>query len=294
MAPQHLISIIVFFPLLTFGSIAAYGNPESEELRPISIEEAEAIIRLQREAVETKTREIKAAIASVPALDERVITTKDRHIIVRRVDPQELPPSVEPSTESASTVATASPELMGEADEKSFESISLGANVFGDQYSEITWRDTESGEAFTVWTNVSLAYLQPVSVFEDDNTRYDYFGFITFYDYRAELERIEQATELGCEVEMRWKEPPVTFSNEYYEYVVTGDAVNVPEKLYRQLDALFAYYLANEAELEIQYKNAQTMEVARKKDLAENPPIPSDSVTNFWPGENSVYLKEDK
>lgn len=280
--------------LLCLFSCLNFAFADTDDVAPqlLSEEEAETIVRSQREARETRARDIRQSIIAIPALDQRVTDMGERKIVVRRVAHaesfkiEESPASSERLDEDSS-----SPNW----EEVAHETISMAANVYGYDYSEITWRDMETREEFVVWTNISLNFLRPISTFVDGQTHYDYFGFIYPYDYDTEHERLLKAAEAGFEVEPRWKEPPVTLSEDYYEYVVVAaDPSTVPETLYRQLDALFGYYLENKTELEISYKNARTMEAARKKDLAENPPEPTDSVTNFWPGENSVYLDKSK
>lgn len=281
------------FAALVLASPFNFVSSGETNLKLLSDGDATAIVRAQREARETRADEIRQSIIAVPALDQRVVEIGERKVVVRRVAQAESFQEVEvPIMSKSSDVIGSLPPFEGEIIN---ETISMAANVYGDDYSEITWRDLETREEFAVWTNICLNYLSPISTFIDGQTHYDYFGFIYPYDDKAEEERLVKAAELGYEVESRWKEPPVTLSEDYYEYVVVAaDPSAVPEKLYRQLDALFGYYLENKTELEIRYKNARTMEAARKKDLEENPPEPKESITNFWPGENSVYLDKSK
>ncbi|MFQ3270206.1 MAG: putative HAF family extracellular repeat protein [Lentimonas sp.] len=258
-------------------------------------EQALEIVTNRRAEKELRAKATRLALKSVPALDERVIERSDSNILVRRVAPvaEQLQADTDTVKESVQIANDLNP--FEQAMEINFETISMAANIYGDEHSEITWRDTETRQEFTIWTNVNMRYLRPIPSNSAGNTHYDYFGFIHPYDYEAELERVKRAEELGYDAQSRWKESPILFSDEYYEYVVIAeDSTIVPEKLYRQLDTVLSYYLSNKAELEIRHHNAQTMEAARKLSLNENPPEPVDSVTNFWPSKNSVYLKKNR
>jgi hypothetical protein len=160
-----------------------------------------------------------------------------------------------------------------EAAEYVHENISLGANVYGDEYSEIKWRDPDTGKTVSVWTNISLNYLKPIVSFTADDVHYDYFGFVTNYTREGDEARMKMFKELGYEAESQWKYPPVRLSSDYSEYYVDApwDA-EIPEKLHRQLSALFAYYLKNEEKFKIEYLNSRTLQAAREANLKANPP----------------------
>lgn len=259
--------------------------------------EAKSIVRSQRLAEEADAAAIRRAVESVPAVDERIIKQNGREIKARLVS---LPDNSKAIREAFFCHASCKGKLrLSQRSDYTnlpiVEFISLGANVYGEEYSEIIWRDQETREEFVVWTNVNLFYMHSFQILDVGDYQYHYFGFITAFSRESERIRIEMAKAHGFEAQSRWKEPPVNFSDDSYEYVVVADDVaQVPEKLYRQLDALLSEYLSRKTEWEISYKNARTLEAARQQDLKENPPTPEDSVTNFWPGENSVYLKKNE
>ena len=287
------------FSLFGFGALCCLSlivhadpSPSGEETdinwqeRLLTPEQAEAIVEPRRLANEAAERERRSAALSLPALEQRVIDKGEQKIVFRRVARQ---PEVEPAeVEARSEAVVLSPEVLAawEASQKvPHEQISMAANVYGEDYSEITWRDTETREEFTVWTNVNLNYLRPIDSFSADGYQYDYFGFIYPYDREAEKERLAAATEAGYPAESRWKYPPVVFSKEYFEYFVdAAPGALVPEKLYRQMDALFAYYLAHREEFEVRHKNAVLLQAAHEKNLKERPPVePKEVIMNYTP-----------
>ncbi|MFP4068669.1 MAG: hypothetical protein ACLFVC_00680 [Opitutales bacterium] len=293
------------FSLLGFGTLCCFSllvhavpSPSGKaadinwQERLLTQEEAEAIVESRRLAHEAEERRRRKAALSLPALEQRVVDKGEKKIVFRRVAklPERKPAELRASTGAVKV----SPEVLSaweESQKMTHEQISMAANVYGGDYSEITWRDTETRAEFTVWTNVNLNYLRPIDSFSADGYRYDYFGFIHAYDRESERERLAAAAEAGYPAESRWKQPPVVFSNENFEYFVdAGRTDRVPEKLYRQMDALFAYYLAHREEFEIRHKNAAMLQAARLKSLKERPPVePKEVIMNYTPlrGENA-------
>jgi hypothetical protein len=272
-----------------------YAETLTSRVELISDAEALVLVKANRDASEARATEIRRSLKAVPALDQRVIPKNGSNILMRRVAPSKTPSLSAKSAINEGFRAVKGANLFAEAVKIEYESISLAANVYGDAYSKITWRDEETWEEFVVWTNISIRYLGLITSITDGHRRYDCFGFIYPYSKESEAARIQWAAELRYEAVTRWEVPPVTLSMEYYEYLVVADETRiVPEKLYRQLDVVLGYYLKERGALEVSYKNSQTMAAARQKDLKENPPIPVDSVTNFSPGLNSVYLGRDQ
>lgn len=267
---------------------STYSQTQSEDNLPklLSNAEAEAIIkdrRAQREASEEAYR--KQALDQT-AIEERTLVKGKQKILFRKVEalPQ-LKASVQDTADESSATSnsgTANFELIAEY---RHENISLGANVYGDKYSEVTWRDTETGKTVTVWTNFSLNYLKPIVSFSSGDVHYDYFGFVTNYTLEGEETRIQVAKEHGYDAESRWKYPPVSLSDNTNEYYIEAPwDTEIPDKLYRQLDALFGYYLEHEERFRIEYLNAKALHAAYKADLKANPPKePKEVIMNYTP-----------
>ncbi|TVP81971.1 MAG: hypothetical protein EA353_00995 [Puniceicoccaceae bacterium] len=254
--------------------------------RLLTPEQAEAMVESGRLAVEAQEYLRREAALSIPALEQRVADIGDQQVVFRRVAELEKP---ELAQVEASSVKTAlSPALLAawkERQEQIHERISMAVNVYGGEYSEITWRDTETRKEYTVWTNVNLYYLRPINAFVSDGYRYDYFGFIYTFDRESERQRIEMAAKFGYHAESRWKIPPFVFSGEHYEYFVdAAPDAQVPEKLYQQLDALFAYYAEHREEFEVRRKNTDMLQAARKQSLEARPAgKPKQIIMNYTP-----------
>jgi hypothetical protein len=247
---------------------SAFGQELPKLLSP---EEAQSIVEDRRAKNDAAEKAYRREALGQAALAERSINKGGQKIRFRRVAAGER-------VEVADAIESKSVDLsmdsrFAEAAEYVHENISLGANVYGDEYSEITWRDPETGQTVTVWTNISLNYLKPIVSFTADDIHYDYFGFVMSYTREGDEARMKMAKELGYEAESQWKYPPVRLSADYHEYYVDApwDA-EIPEKLHRQLSALFAYYLKNEEKFKIEYLNSRTLQAAREANLKSNPP----------------------
>ena len=268
---------------MTVSITYADETVEADLPKLLTQKEAEAIVkdrRAKKEAAETAHR--NAALAQ-SATEVRVVNKGAQKIVFRKVALAPRSEATVPSKELvANTEATASLEI---PTEYLHESISLGASVYGDEYSKIKWRDTTNGQTVTVWTNISLNFLKPIVSFSYEGVQYDYFGFVTSYTQEDEAARIQFAQEQGHHAESHWEYPPVSFSSDYYEYFVDApwDA-EIPEKLYRQLNALFNFYLEGEERFRIEYLNTKTLQAAHEADLKANPPQKAKQVImNYTP-----------
>ncbi|NBB78221.1 MAG: hypothetical protein GVY36_02070 [Verrucomicrobia bacterium] len=235
----------------------------------------------------------KAELEAAPATTSRFIQKKDHQITITRVAPPALKNATLPDSadkEQSSPLTRAEFEARM-TDQPEQQSISVSVMVFGDEYSKILWRKPRSAEErsdapgeFEIWTNAPLKYLTPISSFERDDVVYNYFGFCETISREGELRRSALAKERGFAYESRWQESPVDFAPGQLEYVVTQPANRpVPPELYKQMDALFAHYLENEATLKTAYQRQQALNKAREAYRKENPPQPKDTVINFHP-----------
>jgi hypothetical protein len=243
--------------------------------------EATAIVVAQEEAKVASYQAKLAKLSNVEVVNTRTVDHNGQQLIINAIKPPVLEAAPEPETEQGD--ATTPAEFFSEAQEFISETISMGGNVYGNEHSKITWRDSETGATFVVWSNVSLNFLRPMMSFKVGDYDYNYFGFVTSYTREMDEQRQQFAAEHGAEVEPLWEEPPVSFTEEQYEYYVeTDDSSQIPEKLYRQLDAIFGHYLANKEAWEVEYHNSQKLAEKRKEYLEANPPVPQPTVINFW------------
>jgi len=248
-------------------------NPAFAQELPklLSPAEAQSIVEDRRAKNDAAEEAYRREALGQAALAERTITKGGQKIRFRRVaagERIEVADAIEPKSADLTMDSR-----FAEAAEYVHENISLGANVYGDEYSEITWRDPDTAQTVSVWTNISLNYLKPFVGFTEDDIHYDYFGFVTNYTREGDEARMKMFKELGYEAESQWKYPPVRLSSDYNEYYVDApwDA-EIPEKLHRQLSALLGFYSANEEKFKREYLNSRMLQAAREADLKSNPP----------------------
>jgi len=283
----------IFSNFLLFLAISGglFGHGKVQVPQPLTPAEADAIVAAEAAAKEARYEARRAKLEGAEVVESRTVGVGERPVRINRVKPAALEKPASPGVAASPAQSKMSPEMSPEQWAAHIESrqvlihehISLGAKVFGDEHSEITWRDRETDEEFVVWTNVNLNYLSPVVSIRDGGYDYAYFGFVTKHTREEEKARRAFAAEKGFEVESRWKAPPVAFSGDGAEYVVVAeDKSRVPAKLYRQMDALLGYYLTNREALETRHHNVAVLREAREKYREANPPEPRETVVNFW------------
>lgn len=282
-----------FFALAFLVLFHAQLTAETATVEMISQSEAEAIIQARMEAKADRDAAMRQTINAATVLQETVVKRGTQDVIVRRVA---APPASALGDEEAPKPEQAiSKDIAFEfpVDPRRHETISVSAQIFDDLYSKVVWRDTETGQTFDLWTNINMVYLNPLSAFDTEHAHYNYFAMAETITQSGEEERRKAAAKMGYAYQSRWEHPPVELSDEIFEYVVvTETKAPVPEKLYEQMDALFAFYLEERDSLEASFKNAQKLRIAHEKFMQENPPEVEPSITNFWPGKNSSYQGE--
>ena len=288
-------TIPFFFALACLFLFHSQLIAETAAVEMISQSEAEAIIQARMEAKAAQDEAMRQKINAVTVLRETVVKRGTQDVIVRRV----AAPPVERRTKRKGEVSAPNQARSENiafnipVDPRRHETISISAKIFDDLYSKVVWRDTETGRTFDLWTNINMVYLNPLSGFDTEIAHYHYFATNETITRSGEKERRKVAAKMGYPYQSRWEHPPVKLSDEIFEYVVVTESREpVPERLYEQMDALFAYYLEQRDSLEISYRNAQKLRTAREKFMRQNPPEVKPSITNFWPGENSSYQDE--
>lgn len=251
--------------------------------RPLDPAEARSIVREQRLHREEKAVERREAALAKPALRERVVDAGGVDLVLRELAPR---PRVEPPAPSA---AKAAPEFTPEQlafPVASRETISLGGVSFDGRYSRMHWTDRDTGNRFEIWAEVDLMSLRQVgAAFTSGGIAYDCFFAVEKRSSELEKERAAAARRYGTNHSSRWMVPPRTFSNRPCGYFVVTEAdVEVPERLHRQLTALFGHYLQHRKRFDTLERNAQLLREARGRDLELNPPKkPERVILNFTP-----------
>ncbi|GEM_PF-1552144 len=274
--------------LIVFTVFVLFSNAENEstDLQLITEAEAMAIVAAREAAKESERQILLEEMGAAEIVDTEVVLSANGSLVINSVRPLSLSQPEETVDLNSGNQPTEGDlaALIAAQESRISEQILMKATVYGDEYSEIIWRDASTDSEITVWTNVSLNYLRPVTSIESGNYDYMYFGFVTSYTVEGEASRLQFAADQGFpDIESRWKTPPVQFSPDQFEYTVIADqSAEIPDKLFRQLSAALGYYLASRETLETEYLNSVTMENARRQFEEENPPAPKQTMINFW------------
>lgn len=243
----------------------------------ITAAEADQRIRTTETAKLEATAELKNSLEQMPSFYETEKSVGDRKVIFRRVAPPAKLPVPEPAI---NTSAGKSPDFSQFSQPtKEPVIVHLYATVYGDAYSKLVL--THEKKRYTAWTNLNFNYLQLVGSFATEERRYSYFGVTDRIDLQQEARNARFANERGFDYKSRWQAPPVNFGEDPEYVLVTEDAREVSEEVYRQLDDLTGYYLANKDRLEVEFHNAMELQAARERYENTHPEEPEDIVLNY-------------
>lgn len=250
----HAILFLCFGFIFTLASIAqATGS------QPITPEEAAAIVKAEEEANEAAKDACEAELIAeaADALNTTVIYQGGKKIIFNEL------PSRDPQLSDPPTNSSASAQSNDEFSDKPLVHFSLSGEVGDDGISEIWW--SYMGVSYAIHTKMNFLYLTGISSFEDQDTRYSTFMFVTPGNARASPEK--------------WRPALDEFPQDELEYfLIEGD--DNPEA-FQCIEAMMHYYAANKDELKIKYENAQKLRAAREEYLKSNPPKKRDVILNY-------------
>lgn len=231
-------------------------------------------------------QEESAGVSEKPAIKFQVLEQKrinlgTRSIFLNRVVPPvlpELPPPPPPPTAEQIAAAQAEWERLGP--HKKYEILFLSATVYDRKVTEVRWFGRK-GES-KIFSNIDFNYLRGAGEFETEDTVY--MLLMGIGDETSEqVEGFNQyAAEQGWP-KKSWKQipKPETFSPARSEYMVMEDAVPLEEDL-AAMDALHVYFDTNKQRLIDGYNKLEVANAERAQWLKEHPPIPKDTIINFW------------
>jgi len=269
--------------------VSGEGETASEQtLKFVSSTEADAIISSRMKAHEKAENSRRESIEAKTAERTWEFLKRDgsgMKTIFRRVSPPPAPAAA-PKNELSGREWTEEEmaDFLGrEAEGKPRLDLSLSATVYDAEITEMRlWHD---GERYKILSNVPFSYLQVIGNFEDETAQWSYFGMVDRVDIEKEARYAERAKAFGGEYTPRPRPDRSLFrSMEFPEYLVLAERDQViPEDVFARLDAIHAYYLANEEKLAIRYQRREALAEANRKWREENPEEPKDTIINFWP-----------
>lgn len=219
----------------------------------------------------------------------------NRSIFLNRVAPPVLSPA--PLAPPPAPAPTAGEVAKAEAEEartpqKKSEVLFLSATVYDRSVTEV--RSFGGEREYSFLTNIDFNLLAGVASFETADTAYLLILGVGNESHEEVEAFNKRAAEQGESKEAFKRIPPLeTFSKTRSEYVIAEDEPNVqpPAETLAALDALHVFYDTNRERLAEGYAKREVARVGQERWLKENPPVPKDTVVNFWPGKNTVILE---
>ena len=262
-------------------SLTANESPVARAIPEIpSPAEAATLVAAEMAAREARQQATTAAVWNAPASAEWEIRHADRSTILRRVAAPPVPPASPIATVNTASMPADPPDWSEHA--TPFHSINLSARVFDHAVSQVTWRDAD-GDQWQILSNINFNHLSQVTRIEGEEGRWLIFPFIENIDTAREQEFATRAAEAGKEYHPRIPPTDIEFPAEVPEYVVFAESENdVPEALVLELDMIHAYYAKNHEILAAQYERNRAINEARRAWHEANPPVPRDTILNFW------------
>lgn len=221
-----------------------------------------------------------ASPATPPPINFQILQTSsinlgNRSAIYNLVAPPVLPPPPAPAPPPPPLTAEEIQALEAQPQKKSVV-LFLSATVFNRQVTQLRWSD-ENG-LHTAFSNIDFNYFSGPSGFETTAT--SYFLFMGLGNQTR-----EEAGASSVQV------PPLSqFSATASQYSVVENSTNPPtaESL-KALDDMHTYFDANRQQMIDSYNKRVTDQAARAQWLLDHPPVPHDTVINFWPVKSTNY-----
>jgi hypothetical protein len=210
-------------------------------------------------------------------LDQREVWVGGRTITYNRVAPPVFASSSPSPTPSPTPPVGKRIRSMQQQAAKKTVMLSVSATVYDRQITLVRWSD-KSG-THRAFSNVDFNYFSGTPVVETADTSY-------FLIMGLGNETHGQAATDNIPL-------PVLayFSGTGAQYAVIQDGSTPPtEESLKQIDDLHAYFNANKQWMIDEYNKRQQADAKRQQWLKDHPPVPKDTVINFWPKKSSVYL----
>ncbi len=228
-------------------------------------------------------------LAGVPVqvLDQQQVTIGNHTITYNRIAPPVFPapaPSAGPTANAVNhgpqTHSASSSPHANDADgsgEKPYKVLLLSATVYDHQFTALRFYGGGSPE-LSAYVNIDFNYFRGTDQIETADTIY-------MMMFGMGDDAVSSLTQAG-------QQPPnlAAFPAGRSSYQITaGDTTAHADDL-AALDTLCAYYDANSAQMITTYNQQQANNAAYQQWLQTHPPVQPNTVINYWPTKNSVFL----
>ncbi len=227
---------------------------------------------------EPKVAEQKRPAIRFQTIESRTVHLGDHSVLMNRVISPVLP---EPPVRIKAEVIEGVEEEV--QPQKRHQVLFLSTTVYDRKVTEIRW--SEGARTFAVFSNIDFNYFTGIGSFETADTQYMLILGLG-NETSGQVEAFNKnAAEQGW-AEEYWKQRPPfeRFSPKRSEYVISeSKAASAPsDEQLSALDALHGYFDANKQQLMDNYAKRQALNEERARRAKEHPPVPKDTVINFW------------
>ena len=232
----------------------------------------------------------KVPVINFQVLEQRKINLGNRSLFLNRVVPPVLPELPPPPVPGPPPTAEQIAEWEArQPPQKKQGFLFLSTTVYDRKVTEI--RRFENQREYQMFSNIDFNYLAGLGWFETADTEYMLL-MGTGNETAEQVEGFNQyARENGWPERSHMQIPaPETFSLTRSEYVVVEDErhLSPPAEELAALDALHVYFDANRQRLEEEYAKRESARIERERWLKKHPPVPKDTVINYWVGEGGT------
>lgn len=162
----------------------------------------------------------------------------------------------------------------------------LSATVYDRRVTEVRW--SAQGRDYRAFSNIDFNYLAGAGEIETADTVYMLVMGLGNGTSEEVAAFNQNAAAQGWP--LKTLPAPESFSQTRSEYRLTGETAStaVPEAL-AAMDALHSFFDANRTVLLENYAKREAERITREQWLKGNPPVPKDTVINFWPKKSTLY-----
>ena len=220
-------------------------------------------------------------------LDQQELRIGKHSIIYNRVAPPVLPGPAAPAITQTATLSTVDLEKQREREKKTCLTAFLSATVYDRRLTELRWFG--GGGQLRVLSNIDFNFLSGLGGFETEDSICNLImglGNETEASF-ANSDATKSSQFAAAKVQLPDLAANPQLASGYT--IVEGNADENPEAM-AALNAIHAYYNANRSTIMRDYRKRQADSAERARQLRLHPPVQKDTVINFWPKKNSIYL----
>lgn len=238
---------------------------------------------------------LHAADEAKKVLSTTTIDLGDRSVIYQRVEPPMVTvPVVVQQTVTSTRTAAETAALMAQARRVVQVTLSLSCTVHDSGVTEVRW--SHEGAEYRALSSIDFNTARGVSGFEVDGKRYTVFMGVGRAMSQSTLARL-QASGTKLPASMAQPAPALPASvmadiaqNGGSRYVVLSAPEQADAAAFAGMDALHTYFDAHKADIVAAWNQSEAERVAHEQWLKDHPPVPQDTVIQFWPKKGSRYL----